>query len=157
MREQPAVNQAVVALRKHVKQSQQIFATRLGMSISTLQNHEQDTRPEPKQLLAFQREAEASGRSDLAARFQHELVLSLALNMEMDVFVTADAFETQAVGMLLWAIRAPLIPARAKLARALVKEIAARLQADKPDEAEEFASEAVRRGFMSNPPQGEKK
>lgn len=64
------VNKAVRALRKHVKKTQQVFATELGMSISALQNYEQNRTPEPKQLMAFQRAARDAGRDDLANVFQ---------------------------------------------------------------------------------------
>jgi transcriptional regulator with XRE-family HTH domain len=64
------VNKAVVALRKHLKQTQQRFATDLDMSISALQNYEQSRIPEAKQLLRFQRAAHVAGRYDLARVFQ---------------------------------------------------------------------------------------
>jgi transcriptional regulator with XRE-family HTH domain len=63
------VSKAVVALRKHLKQTQQRFATALDMSISALQNYEQSRMPESKQLLRFHRAAQEAGRDDLARVF----------------------------------------------------------------------------------------
>ena len=63
------VNKAVVALRNHLKQTQQRFATDLDMSISALQNYEQNRMPEAKQLLRFQRAAQEAGRYDLVRIF----------------------------------------------------------------------------------------
>jgi hypothetical protein len=63
------VNQAVRALRKHVRKTQQIFATDLGISISSLNNYERKRIPEPRQLLAFERAAVGAGRRDLAKVF----------------------------------------------------------------------------------------
>src|SRR5262245_5773331 len=52
------------------------------MSISSLQNYEQDRMPQPKQLLAFFRAARAAGREDLAQVFLKALVETLgALEM----------------------------------------------------------------------------
>lgn len=64
------VNEAVVALRKHTNETQQKFATRLDMSISALQNYQQDRIPEPRQLLTFLRAAKAVKRDDLARIFR---------------------------------------------------------------------------------------
>jgi DNA-binding XRE family transcriptional regulator len=66
------VNQAVRALRKHVGKTQQIFATELGISISSLNNYERQRTPEPKQLFAFEHAARDVGRHDLARIFSRE-------------------------------------------------------------------------------------
>jgi transcriptional regulator with XRE-family HTH domain len=63
------IHQAVRALREHVDQTQQVFATELGMSISSLSNYERNRIPEPKQLLTFARRAEEAKRLDLAICF----------------------------------------------------------------------------------------
>jgi transcriptional regulator with XRE-family HTH domain len=63
------VNEAVRALRKHVGKTQQIFATELGIAISSLNNYERQRTPEPKQLFAFSRVARDAGRDDLAEIF----------------------------------------------------------------------------------------
>jgi transcriptional regulator with XRE-family HTH domain len=63
------VNQAVRALRKHLKKTQQTFATELKISISSLNNYERERMPEPRQLLMFQRASHEAGRDDLAGVF----------------------------------------------------------------------------------------
>ena len=73
------VNQAVRALRKHVRKTQQIFATELGMSISALNNYERLRTPEPKQLIALQFAAHEAGRDDLAYVFSKAAGESLGL------------------------------------------------------------------------------
>ena len=140
---------STVAHRKHADQSQQVFATRLGMSISSLQNYEQNRTPEPRQLVAFQREAEAAGQKDLAKVFRDELMKSLALSMDEGIFTTADQFETLAVTTLLFWIRD-----RNPAARAVIKQIATELG---DEEDQEFLAEAFRRGFINTPPRRDKK
>jgi transcriptional regulator with XRE-family HTH domain len=71
------VNQAVRALRKHVGKTQQIFATELGISISSLNNYERQRIPEPKQLIAFEGTALKAGRADLAMVFLKALGAAL--------------------------------------------------------------------------------
>lgn len=73
------VNQAVRALRKHVGKTQQIFATELGISISSLNNYERQRIPEPKQLFAFARAARAVERSDLAEVFSFTAMGALGM------------------------------------------------------------------------------
>lgn len=64
------VAQAIRILRKQNQESQQVFATRLGMSIASIQNYEnQDRMPEPKQLLAFVQAARQVQRQDLVPVF----------------------------------------------------------------------------------------
>jgi transcriptional regulator with XRE-family HTH domain len=156
------VNEAVAALRQHARQSQQLFATRLGMSIATLQNYEKNRTPEPKQLLALQREAQATGRSDLQKVFERELASSLALSQDDAVFVVTDRFEKTATAALLGAIRPRVFlshshadaPSVEKTARALIQEIADRL--DNADERAEFLRAAAERGLMSKPARSRK-
>src|SRR5262245_53662198 len=99
------VHQAVRALRRHHDQTQQIFATQLGISISSLTNYERDRVPEPKQLLAFQKAAAKIQRNDLERVFQAAFEASLGLTKEQGVFTTADLFETLAVTVLLHCLR----------------------------------------------------
>jgi hypothetical protein len=106
--------------------------------------------PEPKQLLALQREAEAAGRNDLAEVFQRASLRSLGLSMDEGIFATADQFETIAVAMLLSWIRS-----RNPAARVLIKQIASGLA--NTVEEEEFVAEAARRGFIDTTPRREKK
>lgn len=73
------MGEAVVALRKHVGETQQKFATRLDMSISALQNYEQDRTPEPKQLVSFLVIAKALQRDDLASVFRKAFLDQLGL------------------------------------------------------------------------------
>jgi transcriptional regulator with XRE-family HTH domain len=67
------VNQAVRALRKHVRKTQQVFATELGISISSLNNYERKRIPEPKQLATFATAARVADRPDLADVFSRAL------------------------------------------------------------------------------------
>src|SRR5262245_33452092 len=73
------VNQAVRSLRKHVKKTQQRFATELDISISSLNNYERRRIPEPKQLLAFLRAAQDAGRDDLVTVFHGALHEALGI------------------------------------------------------------------------------
>jgi transcriptional regulator with XRE-family HTH domain len=84
------INQAVRALRKQVKKTQQIFATELGISISALNNYERRRTPEPKQLLAFQRAAMDAGRYDLANVFRTEAAEALGWESSMYTGVPLD-------------------------------------------------------------------
>jgi hypothetical protein len=100
------VHEAVVALRKHLKQTQQQFAWTMGLSISGLQNYEKNRTPETKQLMAFRRAADNAGRADLAAVFRLSLADSSRLGpVGHELIETDDEFESMAVGILLSAIR----------------------------------------------------
>ena len=70
-------NEAIHELRRSAGESQQVFSTRLSLSISALQKHETRTKPDPKQLLIYQREAERVKRDDLADVFRSELIKAL--------------------------------------------------------------------------------
>lgn len=74
-----AVNQAIRGLREHVKQSQQVFATELGISISALNNYEQKRIPELKKLFAFERAAIKARRDDLALIFNRAIKEGIGL------------------------------------------------------------------------------
>jgi transcriptional regulator with XRE-family HTH domain len=73
------VNAAVRQLRKHRMQTQQVFATDLGLSISGLQNYERDQMPEPRQLAIFLHCAQKANRPDLAKVFGEGLQRSLGI------------------------------------------------------------------------------
>jgi transcriptional regulator with XRE-family HTH domain len=73
------VNTAVRRLRKHRHQTQQQFATELGMSISGLQNYERDQMPEPRQLSIFLDCAQKFGPCEVAKVFRDALQRSLAV------------------------------------------------------------------------------
>jgi transcriptional regulator with XRE-family HTH domain len=84
------INEAVRALRKHVGKTQQIFATELGISISSLNNYERQRCPEPKQLFAFSDAAWKAGRADLANIFT--LTAGKALWGDLDTAIAMDAY-----------------------------------------------------------------
>jgi transcriptional regulator with XRE-family HTH domain len=140
------VNEAVLALRKHANETQQRFATRLDMSISSLQNYEQDRIPEPRQLLAFLLAAEGEERDDLAEVFRLALIGRLGLPDPSTLFQTKDWFESAAVRILLLSIRKSY-----PSAKKLIREIAAIQEQIRHRDATAFTTEAVKRGFI-NPP-----
>src|ERR1700722_12714497 len=63
------VNQAVRALRRSRRESQQAFATRLGLSISTIGNYERKRHPDTRSLILLTVAAREAGREDLVAVF----------------------------------------------------------------------------------------
>jgi hypothetical protein len=149
------VNQAVAALRQHVHQSQQIFATRMALSISALQKHEQTTQPDPKQLLIYQREAERVGRDDLARIFRNALTGSFnsPVGFVHSLFTTVDLFESTAVWALLNVLRPTTEAIRYELptqdsVQRLVETIAELLRQIKHVDYEAFVAEGVRRGLL---------
>jgi transcriptional regulator with XRE-family HTH domain len=146
------VNEAVRALRKHVGKTQQIFATELGISISSLNNYERKRTPEPKQLFRFERAAIDSGRGDLAEVFRDALVKSLGGVQpgELAVFHAKDDFETIAISTLLLSIRGGT-EAAPPLVDALIQALA------RSKNRKKFIEEAIRRGFMNEPSRREKK
>jgi transcriptional regulator with XRE-family HTH domain len=138
------VHEAVVALRKHLKQTQQQFAWMMGLSISGLQNYEKNRMPETKQLMAFRRAADDAGRADLAAVFRLALADSSRLGPVGHELITTDnEFESMAVGILLAAIRTSH-----PSARILVSEIAAFLKENWRPASKAFIREAVKRGLL---------
>jgi transcriptional regulator with XRE-family HTH domain len=142
------VHAAVKALRDHAGKTQQIFATELGISISSLSNYERTRMPEPAPLLKFRRVAEQVGRKDLEEVFNHALSESLLLHQQQRVFTTNDEFETRAVAVLLYLLRNHDI-LKGWRARAIVEQIAHEVSG--PKENYEFEVEAVRRGYMVSP------
>jgi DNA-binding transcriptional regulator YiaG len=71
----------VKQLRAHFGQSQQAFASTLGLSIRAVANYEsQARRPEDRILALFAKTAADAGRDDLAFEFLHEMGLGLRLD-----------------------------------------------------------------------------
>jgi transcriptional regulator with XRE-family HTH domain len=75
----PTVNKAVRDLRKHTGLSQQRFSTLLGLSISALQNYENDQKPEPRALLRFWALARDGGFRDLEDTFTRSAMVALSM------------------------------------------------------------------------------
>ena len=71
--------QAVRALREHLGESQQAFATRLGLSMRAVCNYEKDRGPTGKSLAALAKAASDAGRLDLAQTFIRALGKDLEL------------------------------------------------------------------------------
>lgn len=67
------LTQAVTELRRRLGDSQQAFATRLGLSIRAIGNYEKDRNPTGRALAQLERAATDAGHSDLAARFRDAL------------------------------------------------------------------------------------
>jgi transcriptional regulator with XRE-family HTH domain len=156
------VNQAVRALRKHVRKTQQIFATELGISISSLNNYERQRTPEPKQLIAFQRAAQEAGRDDLAHVFWTEAQEALGIewrwysgsgarlsgldrnNPENWYEVAAlEALENCLGGATLYQDIAPSVVSAIALAVARQSEVT-----EDRDLVKRFAEESSKRGFV---------
>jgi transcriptional regulator with XRE-family HTH domain len=96
--------EAIVALRKHRKQSQQQFATSLDMSISALQNHESGKRPDVRSLIKFIMLADQIERSDLGDVFRPVAQTLLGIP-HMFVVVLRTVEERAAVETFLWMLR----------------------------------------------------
>jgi hypothetical protein len=75
------IQSAARALRAHQLRSQQSMATALGLSMGALRNYESGavTKPEPRPLYAYMRQAIGSGRDDLAAVFRRALNETLGI------------------------------------------------------------------------------
>jgi transcriptional regulator with XRE-family HTH domain len=71
--------EAVKDLRAHLGESQQAFATRLGLSMSAIANYERDRSPTGKALVELAAAADAANRPDLAEKFLRALVAELGL------------------------------------------------------------------------------
>jgi transcriptional regulator with XRE-family HTH domain len=150
------INQAVRALRRHVKKTQQIFATELGISISALNNYERKRIPEPKQLLTFERAAIDAGRHDLAKVFEAALREALGLGWTVPPgeqglgilwslmkLPPRDEFEQEATRTVLNSLRGLSPPAKGK---AIVDAIGAAI--GDPERALWFMEEAARRNLV---------
>jgi transcriptional regulator with XRE-family HTH domain len=66
------LTEAVKALRLNLTESQQAFATRLGISIRALVNYEKDREPPLPLLLKLAAVAREAGKENLAGIFQRE-------------------------------------------------------------------------------------
>ena len=73
------VVKAVRALRQHFGDSQQAFATRLGLSIRAIANYEKDRRPAGMALVSLARAASDAGKQDLTYRFMTAFMDELGL------------------------------------------------------------------------------
>jgi transcriptional regulator with XRE-family HTH domain len=74
------VAQAVRELRQHLGDSQQSFATRLGLSIRAIANYEKDREPTGTSLVALHRAAREAGHLELAEIFWTALHSELGLS-----------------------------------------------------------------------------
>ena len=93
------LRKALKALRKHTRESQQAFSTRLGLAIRTLAFYEAGRRPEPRVLILLARAAEDAGRRDLADIFLAALAQGLGLHKNIG-FLGARREEGKLVGEL---------------------------------------------------------
>ena len=138
------VNEAVRELRRRSQESQQVFATKLNLSLRAYQKYEQEQTPEPRALNRFLALAEQEGWQDLAQAFRSAVLADLAHSLERNgIFTTADRFETLAVITLLAAFNT-----KQPEAHALAKNIAAMLTREFPSDADKWIAEAELRGFM---------
>jgi transcriptional regulator with XRE-family HTH domain len=102
---------AVKKLREHVGESQQAFATRLGMSIRAIANYEKDREPTGRALVQLMKLADESGRPDLARVFQE--VISKQLGHAVPRFASSSKEqellpgEADEIMILLEVMRAP--------------------------------------------------
>ena len=154
------VNEAVLALRKHVRKTQQVFATELKMSIASLQNYEQDRMPQPKQLWAFARAARAAGREDLSEIFMQAVREAFGgdkiLNILSEIQLTPAAwYEKHALETVKSCLEGkPGYRDFAFLVMGAVTSAVEKLESD-PETARRFVEESVRRGYKL-PPQGKR-
>ena len=74
---QDEIVKAVRDLRKNLGDTQQAFATRLGLSISAITNYEAGRRPAAKPLFALAQAASVSGQTELAGLFMGALTEEL--------------------------------------------------------------------------------
>ena len=81
------LDKAVKALRKHTRESQQAFATRLGISIRALAFYEAGRAPTGKALAALARVAQSVGKHELAYLFMDALMEELDIRqMKLGLF-----------------------------------------------------------------------
>ena len=79
------LNDAVRELRRHTGDSQQAFATRLGLSISAIANYERNRAPTGRSLAQLQRLAKEVRREDLWNIFRNALNDELGLSVDEGV------------------------------------------------------------------------
>jgi transcriptional regulator with XRE-family HTH domain len=138
------VSEAIRELRKHLGKTQQMFATELGISISSLNNYERQRTPKPKQLLLFHFAAEKAGRPDLAQVFESSFRDRLMVPNEMFLTFLPDKFETTAIAVLTGCIRDASPMGRSTL----IKGIAAILEERADPRRDRFIAEGIRRGLI---------
>jgi transcriptional regulator with XRE-family HTH domain len=95
-------SEAVKELRKQLGESQQAFATRLGLSISAVVNYEGGRTPTGRVLIALTRAAMEAGRHDLAHLFQAALANELKIR---EGVLPQTIEENVIVGILLLVMR----------------------------------------------------
>jgi len=76
----PDLVRAVKQLRKRLGESQQVFATRLGLSIRAVANYEKDRLPDGRALAAMHIAARDAGYSELAETFWTALHAKLGID-----------------------------------------------------------------------------
>jgi transcriptional regulator with XRE-family HTH domain len=94
--------EAVRELRKHVGESQQVFATRLGLSIRALANYEKDRAPTGRALAALAQAAAEAGRHDLSYEFMRVLAKELGFSkLKVGLFSSEPASKNPTGYMLV--------------------------------------------------------
>lgn len=86
--------QAVKNLREHFGESQQAFATRLGLSIRAIANYESDRAPTGRALMSLAQAADTAGRDDLANVFLAHLARELGIHTGAGKLRVEDARES---------------------------------------------------------------
>ena len=89
-----SLTEAIHALRRHTGESQQVLATRLGISLRAFQKYEYGQTPEPKQLLRLMAAAHALRRKDLYAAFAEALHAELDPPPGFRVSVAVEIYST---------------------------------------------------------------
>lgn len=93
--------EAVKELRRHTGESQQIFATRLGLSVRAISNYETKRPPTGRALVALAHAAAEAGRHDLAYVFTRALMQELdARRLRLGLF-SSDATGQDPAGFML--------------------------------------------------------
>lgn len=135
------VNEAVRALRKHAGKTQQVFATELGISISSLNNYERERIPEPKQLFLFGGAAHRAGRSDLAFVFNKTALEALgAWRGGWYEYVLGEALEACLGDSQYHDIASVVVSALAPI-------VGSKQQAFPEEHWSSFENESVKRGY----------
>jgi transcriptional regulator with XRE-family HTH domain len=103
-------DEAVRSLRQHIGESQQAFATRLGLSIRAIANYEAGRRPTGYALRALEAAAQDADRPELAAVFRAALADELKSwdpKIEHKLLSAYTPTEKLLVAALLRALRKP--------------------------------------------------
>ncbi len=122
---------AVKELRAHVGESQQAFATRLGLSIRALANYEKDRNPTGRALLSLASAADEAGRHDLADLFLAALGRELRLHQNVGFLSsTRSDDDNQLYGFLAFALTGA---EQIRFARAFYDTMIRFIRATKPE------------------------